>query len=738
VTDRTLTIAGIRVIEAPAVRSPAEHSRYAAKELVRLVTTPYALLIQWDAFVVHGQAWSAHFLDCDYLSALRSAAEPADGGITLVSRRLLEALGDARIADISNLDLALRSTYRPLLEREFGIRYPATALSEQFAFGEQPPIGQPFGFQGLYNMWMFFQRQDLEAFLGMASPAILASADALSLAINLRDLGRIDEARSVLGAILRAHPDHDAARTKLDAIAAVALPAQPARVAVGRNDPCPCGSGQKFKQCHGRLTGAPTALPDVPISVAMPAATTGERRAMDSGSVARGSVAVLFERARVAFERGDMDAAERLYRTILERIPEQPVALGLLGVIATHRRDFDAAQGLLLRAVAIAPDAPEGHNNIGLLEHSRARFSAAAAAYRRALALAPDYAAAHNNLGLSLQEQGEVDAAIESFRAAVQSAPEFADAHWNLALALLLSGQFEQGFAEQEWRLRMPRYRDWWSRRNRFPAWQGETLTGKRLLILAEQGMGDMIQFVRYAELLAASGAIVLVEAAPELGELLRTIRGVAGVVRSDGPYPACDYQVAMLSLPLRCGTRLGAIPAPAAYVVADPQRRARWREMLGARQRPRVGIAWAGNPDHVRDAYRSLPLLSLGPLLAVPGIEWISLQKGAAAAQIGSLPAHLALLDMASAARDFADTAALIAELDLVITVDTSIVHLAGALGAPTLLLIDTANDWRWLQRRPDSPWYPSVELLRQTERGDWAAVIAGAVAAVRLRFAV
>ena len=312
-----------------------------------------------------------------------------------------------------------------------------------------------------------------------------------------------------------------------------------------------------------------------------------------------------------------------------------------------------------------------------------------------------------------------------------------------LARLLRVDGQGElerslKVIAEQEWRLRMAPHRDWWSRRNRFPQWQGEPLTGKRVLILAEQGMGDMIQFVRYAEKLAARGAIVQVEAVAELSELFRAVEGVHAVVRSDGPYPACDYQVPMLSLPQRCGTRLETIPATAAYLAADPLRRARWRDLLGTRQRPRVGIAWCGNPEHVRDAYRSLPLNSLEPLLALSGIEWLSLQKGAGAAQIAPLPAHLALRDMASAAHDFADTAALIAELDLVITVDTSIVHLAGALGAPTLLLIDAANDWRWLQRRADTPWYPSVRLLRQPERGDWAAVIAAAVAEVRTRFGV
>jgi hypothetical protein len=295
-------------------------------------------------------------------------------------------------------------------------------------------------------------------------------------------------------------------------------------------------------------------------------------------------------------------------------------------------------------------------------------------------------------------------------------------------LALMLAGELEEGLLEQEWRRKVAQHSDWWTRRRRFPEWNGEPLAGKRFLVLAEQGMGDMIQFVRYAEDLVARGATVLVEAPPDLIDLLRDAPGVSAVVPQGGPYPSCDYQAPIMSLPRLCGTGMESIPASLHYLVADTRRLARWRGLLGPGSKPRVGLNWAGNPAHVRDAFRSMPLAALAPLLAMREIEWIGLQKGAAAAQIAALPRECKLRDMAAGSQNFADLAAVLSELDLVITVDTSVVHLAGALGRPTLLLLDTGHDWRWLQHRNDSPWYPTVRLIRQAARGDWASAVAQA----------
>jgi ADP-heptose:LPS heptosyltransferase len=256
--------------------------------------------------------------------------------------------------------------------------------------------------------------------------------------------------------------------------------------------------------------------------------------------------------------------------------------------------------------------------------------------------------------------------------------------------------------------------------------------------MLAEQGMGDMIHFVRYAGDLAARGATVVVEAAPELMDLLRTVPGVAEIIPRDGPYHAarCDVQAPAMSLPYLLGTRPDNIVAPRRYVGADPSRVARWEGLLGARTRPRIGIAWAGNPEHARDRFRSIPLAQFTPLLQMRDYVWLALQKGPAFGQAASLAPGLALRDMGKHSQTFADLAALIELLDLVITVDTSVAHVAGALGRPALLLIDTGHDWRWPRAGADSRWYPSIRLVRQPARGDWPGAIREAVAEVRRFF--
>ena len=258
VTDREIPIDELRVIQVPPIRTYAEYSRFVAKELGGRIRTPHALIIQWDAFVVNPSAWSDEFLAFDHVAAMPGTfgqeGGPGAGGIALMSQRLLNALRDPRIAGVTDEYKAIRQTYRPLLEREFGLRYAPPAIADRFAFGASHPVGRPFGFQGLFNMWMFFQPQDLNAFIAMASPAILASPAALSLGINLRELGRSDEAKAVLRAIVGAHPGYAAARKALDALQRLATPsapvAQPARTAAGRNDPCPCGSGLKYKKCR--------------------------------------------------------------------------------------------------------------------------------------------------------------------------------------------------------------------------------------------------------------------------------------------------------------------------------------------------------------------------------------------------------------------------------------------------------------------------------------------------------
>lgn len=737
-TDRDLRIDELEVVRIPALRTPAEHARFVLTELSGHITTSHVLLIGWDAFVVNPAAWEVAFLSYDFVAPPRPP-EPSEcdgAAVMLVSHRLLASARDDANADGRAMTAGVRSALHSTAESGNGLSTAPRDVAERFAFGADYPRGQPFAFEGLQNMWMFFQSGDLDAFLSMASKDILGSRALQSLADNLRALNRINEAVAIFGAMLRAHPGHEGATIALAEMQAPAGPSLAAsRKVVGRNDSCPCGSGQRYKQCHGRIGAGGSTAPPLPAG-AGPAPATDRSTGADAPP--KEDMAVLLHRARAAFDANDAEAASALYRWALVRRPDDPIALEYLGVMATRGGRFEEAQDLLGHALRLRPMAPEFHNNFGLLHQARGEFASAAAAYREALAIDPDYAPASNNLGLALQETGAIEEAIGCFRAAVARQPDFAEAHWNLALALLLSGAFAEGFAEQEWRLQVAQNRAWWARRPREPQWRGESVAGKRVLVLAEQGMGDIIMFVRYAEMLAQRGATVQVEAPDDLSELLQHAPGIAELVPLGGPYPTCDFQVPVMSLPHAFGTLPETIPARTPYLTADgdPARQARWRSLLGAPVKPRVGIAWAGNPGYVRDRFRSMPLSAFQPLLSMENIEWISMQKGAGATEVANLPVELRPRDMAKDSRNFADLAALISQMDLVVTVDTAVVHVAGALGRPTLLLLDAAHDWRWSRQGAASAWYPTVRIIRQPVAGDWRRVIETATAELRRRF--
>jgi hypothetical protein len=405
-------------------------------------------------------------------------------------------------------------------------------------------------------------------------------------------------------------------------------------------------------------------------------------------------------------------------------------------VIHYQRGELVSALPLLERAVAAKPREAEFHNNLGLALAAADRETDAIGAYRAALSLKPDHAVAWNNLGLALQAQNEVRAAIDAFRRALALKPDFVQARWNLALALLLDGQFAEGWSEYDARLALPELgRD----RHRFPGplWDGAALSGKTLLVYPEQGLGDAVQFARYAMLAADAGARCVIRCPDTIAPLLATIRGVAEVIRDGEALPRYDAHLPLLSLPRVFRTTSGTIPAAVPYIAISDAKRATARATLvrtGAMRK--IGLCWAGNPAHGNDRNRSLPLAALAPLFAVPGISWFSLQQGKATAQIATTPASSAIVPLPADAA-LVDTAALIAELDLIITVDTSIAHLAGALARPAWMLLPFAPDWRWQLGRDDSPWYPTFRLFRQTTSGDWSDVIARMADAIRQRLA-
>jgi tetratricopeptide (TPR) repeat protein len=375
------------------------------------------------------------------------------------------------------------------------------------------------------------------------------------------------------------------------------------------------------------------------------------------------------------------------------------------------------------RAIALKPDYAEAHNNRGnaLLETNR--VMEALASYERALALKPDFADALVNRGNALHYLGRDRAALASFDFAIVLAPQLAEAHWNKALTCLALGDFVQGLPEYEWRWK--RDAELQPRDFAQPQWRGEDLSGETILLHAEQGYGDTIQFIRYLPMVIAKGGKIVLEIPDDLRPLVAPAAGVAAMLRRGNVLPPFDVHCPLMSLPLAFGTTVDTIPAPPAYLHAPAERVEKWRARLDGAKPPRVGFVWSGKPSHKNDRNRSIPLALLAPLLQMPGFTFISLQKEYRDADRATLAA-MPVLRLENALADFADTAGAIAALDLVIAVDTAVAHLAGAMGKPLWLMLPAIGDWRWLTGRADSPWYPSARLFRQPQIGDWQCVVA------------
>jgi Flp pilus assembly protein TadD len=447
----------------------------------------------------------------------------------------------------------------------------------------------------------------------------------------------------------------------------------------------------------------------------------------------------LFAAALTHHQAQRLEAAEALYRHILIAIPHQATVLHNLGLAMRQREASADAVRLLRRAAFLNPGHAEGHSNLGVALRDQDRHIEAAAALEQAVKLRPDLAEAHNNLGGVYKELGRYDEAIAAFRAALALRPGHPEIHCNLAAALLQQGHYDEGWREHEWRLHEDVVS--WDRPRSFaqPLWNGEDLAGKTLLLHSEQALGDDLQFSRYATPLAARGARVILEVAPSLTTLLRTVPGVADVVAKGETLPDYDFHLSGMSAPHRLGTTLETVPAAMPYIHAEQTRIDFWARRLAPLAGFKVGLVWAGDPRpqnrlaYAIDRRRSMKLATLQPLLELPGVRFVSLQKGDAANQIASLDPALRPHHWMDEVEDFADSAALICGLDLVISVDTSVAHLAGALGKPVWILSRFNGCWRWLEGREDSPWYPSARLFHQPAAGDWESVVAHVTAALR-----
>jgi Flp pilus assembly protein TadD len=458
-------------------------------------------------------------------------------------------------------------------------------------------------------------------------------------------------------------------------------------------------------------------------------------------------------------QRGHHGQAVELIRRAVVHTPQVAEFHNSLGTVLGALGRTLEAETEFRQAVALKSDYAEAYRNLGLSLRKQQRLEEAAIAFRRATHLRPNYGEAlanlaavmrdlgeaheaaeaerealaiqggppeaFNTLGLDLRALRKLDEAIEQLRQAVRLAPNDPFLHFNLALVLLESGQLEEGFAEYEWRWRLPEFvkrtRDFGR-----PRWDGSELKGRTILLYTEQGLGTNIQFVRYATLVAQHGGKVILHCPPTLAKLFATVEGVSQVLAGGGieKLPPFDVHAPLASLPHLLGTTLETIPNQVPYFKVDPQRVEAWRPRItGEAGELKVGLVWAGNQKP--DPARTCPLAEFGPLARVEGVRFYSLQKGEFAAQMKQAPEGLRLIDLSDRLQDFSDTAAAVSLLDLVISVDTSVAHLTGALGKPVCTLLPYLADWRWLVDRTDTPWYPTMRLFRQPGQGQWTSVL-------------
>jgi len=488
----------------------------------------------------------------------------------------------------------------------------------------------------------------------------------------------------------------------------------------------------------------------------------------------------MLDSAMAAHRSGDIESAEKVYRAILDRQPEHPDALHLLGMIQHQNKVGREAFDLVSRAIEARSDAAEYHNTLGLIFRRAKEFERASQSFARAIRLKPDYrdagknlalvmcdmkrfadavtilrhslaempddpvlltalgrvylltgdfkrallffhdvlkiapdhVEALNNIGVAFNLMGEAPSARLSFERALARDPSNVDTHYNYAQLLLLQGAYDDAWAHFEWRLQRQDYRCKFS----VPMWRGEPLDGQTILVWCEQGLGDAIHFARYVLLVSELGGRVVVECQRPLRRLIEGVEGVSAVYDT-GKTPSFDLHIPIMSLPKIFGTTVETIPADIPYV---PVPKPSPIDAGGARLK--VGLVWAGNPENARDQARSRRLSEFAPLAALDDVAYFSLQVGAGADD--TPPPGLSIVNLMPEVKDFRDTAADMAGLDLIISVDSSSAHLAGAIGVPVWVLLDTVADWRWLTGRDDTPWYPTMRLFRR--KTDWASLLA------------
>jgi tetratricopeptide (TPR) repeat protein len=534
---------------------------------------------------------------------------------------------------------------------------------------------------------------------------------ALRDAVTLQQQGRLREAEKIYARVLKAVPDQFDALNLLGTVKAQRGQA-----------------GEAYRLITAALRVNPRA-PDAWVNLGIVLhALKRDQEALESFEKALalkpGDADALYQRGNALMALGRAQDALGAFGEVLVLMPRHPqarldrgLALAALGRHQEAVADFEAA-------LALWPKNPAAHYNHGISLFSLGRYADAVAAYDRALSIAADHVKAWNNRGLALQALNRHEQALASYAKALELQKDYADAHFNQALALLTVGEFRRGFEKYEWRWRrsgMPTGRGYGR-----PLWLGEYPLERRTILLhAEQGLGDTIQFARYVPMLARAGAKVLLEVQPQLKALLGPIDGAASVVARGEPLPAFDVHCPLGSLPLALKTEPATIPSTDRYIGADEGHMAKWRPRLEALGRRRIALAWSGNPQHMNDRNRSIPLSLLVPLWSSGAMQFLSVQRELRDGDAELLAREPRVTQLGTELDDFADTAAVLALVDLVITVDTSVAHLAGAMGRPVYILVPFSPDWRWTLAGESSRWYPTARLFRQPSVGDWDSVI-------------
>ncbi len=422
-------------------------------------------------------------------------------------------------------------------------------------------------------------------------------------------------------------------------------------------------------------------------------------------------------------EKGFFDEAVLHYQKAISVNPNFIEAHFNMGVAYQQLGEHEKAILAYQQVIALNSENPKAHLNLGIAFKELGLYEEALKSLKTALKIKPDYAMALYNLGNVYLAKGQYNEAMDYYKKTISIDQEYAEAHWNIALLNLLSGNFKEGWQGYEWRWKLGNL----AVKKNFnkPEWDGSDINGKTILIYTEQGFGDTIQFIRYVPLIAKQNAKVIIECEKELIALLRNVEGVYDIFPKESKLPDFDFHCPLLSLPLKFNTTIDTIPSQIPYINVDAELMKKWRAKIPANSKLNVGLTWAGNPELRRDYNRSCSFDDLSPLLNIPDINFYSLQKGEAFYQILNNPEGIKVLNYTDELNDFADTAALIQNLDLVISVDTAVAHLAGALGRPVWTLLPFVPDWRWMLDREDSPWYPTMRLFRQPSIGDWKSVI-------------